>query len=235
MKSWNEPSPYGLVALDRRAARAPSRTPRRDATRPARAGRAPRGKSQSGRSPRSGLYTARSRHARERQPRRGTSRWMPTACGPSGHLAAGEDVQRLSWTTWSLLRGQACPPGSWGWLHHGADLAAPFIKTSACLTNAAAWARVIRTRADAGSPPSSSSRSSSATTRIAIARLVVADRDRGDDPGDVDGLEQREVARGPLADGRQLLEKARKILGERAHLLFSLFRVTSVPFSRDCR
>ena len=53
----------------------------------------------------------------------------------------------------------------------------------------------------------------------AVARLVVADRDRGDDPRRVDRLEERQVAGHPLADGGQLLEEAREVLGERAHLL----------------
>src|SRR5689334_14132473 len=52
-----------------------------------------------------------------------------------------------------------------------------------------------------------------------IARLIVADRDRGDDPRRVDRLQEREVARRPFADGRQLLEEARQILRERADLL----------------
>src|SRR5262249_26028514 len=53
----------------------------------------------------------------------------------------------------------------------------------------------------------------------AIARLVVADSDRGDDPRRVDGLEQRQSARRALGDGRQLLEQARQVLRQRAHLL----------------
>src|SRR5438034_538925 len=53
----------------------------------------------------------------------------------------------------------------------------------------------------------------------AVARLVVADGDRGDDPDRVDGLEQRGrlERRGP--DRRQLLEQAAQILRERPDLL----------------
>jgi hypothetical protein len=40
----------------------------------------------------------------------------------------------------------------------------------------------------------------------AVARLVVADGDRGDDPGLVDRLEERQIPWRPLADGRELLE-----------------------------
>src|SRR2546428_13675698 len=42
----------------------------------------------------------------------------------------------------------------------------------------------------------------------AVTRFVVADSDRGDDPGRVDGLEQREVLGRHPADAGQLVERS---------------------------
>src|SRR4029078_8926333 len=81
----------------------------------------------------------------------------PRQAALDGELTAGEhlrgrrDGHHAVVTAWPLLRGQTWPAGSFGSPHIGQVGRPARCSVRARSTNAAAWARVIANRAEAGS------------------------------------------------------------------------------------
>src|SRR5499426_2914654 len=216
MKSWNDPSPYG-----------PSRctvsgtTPQRSASDRYQAAssrlKRPRGKSHRGRSPRSGLYTASV---------------VSPACATSTRNVALELHGIRPFTVTSPRRRSRAVSVDDVAVAPGADVAAGVLGLVTPLADLPAGLHQLVRLLDAcrrlRAGDQQAQRGGVALLVLqelvgddqdAIARLVVADGDRGDDPDRVDGLEQRRGLERGAPERRQLLEQSAQILGERAHLL----------------
>src|SRR5262245_8908992 len=216
MKSWNDPSPYG-----------PSRctvsgtTPQRSASDRYQAAssrlKRPRAKSHRGRSPRSGLYTA--------------SMVAPACVSSTRNVALELHGIRPLTVTSPRRRSRAASVDDVA-IAPRADMAARVLGLVAPLADLPAGLHQLVRLLDEGRrlrPGDQQTHRGGVALLVlqelvgddqdAIARLVVADGDRGDDPDRVDGLEQRRRLERGGADGRKLLEQAAQILGEGSDLL----------------
>ena len=157
----------------------------------------PRGKSHSGRSPRIGLYTASIVTSSSVA---STSSVALLLHGNRPFTVRAPRVRTSIASVAAITRG--APRGRWRAGRRGStSLGSPHIgqvgrparcSVWACATKVAACARVMAKRAEAGSPgvSCSSSTASLATTMMRSLGLVVADAERADRPGRLDGLEQ---------------------------------------------
>src|SRR5262245_7403121 len=216
MKSWNDPSPYGPSRRTVSGTR-----PQRSVSERCQAAssrlKSPRGKSHRGRSPRSGLYTASA---------------VSPACATSTRNVALELQGIRPFTATSPRRSSRAVSVDDVAVTPSADMAARVLGLVAPLADLTARLHQLVRLLDEGrrlrAADQQAHRGGVALLVLqelvgddqdAIARLVVADGDRGDDPDRVDGLEQRGRLDRGGADGRQLLEEAAQILGERSDLL----------------
>src|SRR5262249_34032550 len=188
MKSWNDPSPYGPSRWTVSGTRPQRSVSDRYQAASSRLKR-PRGKSHRGRSPRSGLYTASA---------------VSPACVISTRNVALELHGIRPFTVTAPRRRSRAVSVDVVDVAPRADVAARVLRLVTPLADLPAGVhqlvrlldecRRLRARdqqAQRGSVPLLVLQELVGDDQDAIARLVVADGDRGDDPDRVDGLEQR--------------------------------------------
>src|SRR5256712_1594526 len=218
MKSWNDPSPYGPSRCTVSGTRPHPSASERCQAASSRLKR-PRGKSHSGRSPRSGLYTA--------------SVVAPSSASSTRNVALElHGIRPFSVTSPRVSRSSVSVEDVT--VAPRADVAARVLGLAAPGTDLPAGLHQHvglldeRRRLRAGDQQAHRGGIAALLVLLelvgddqdAVARFVVADSDRGDDPGLVDGLEQREVlGHHAAAGGGQFVVQAGKILSQRANLL----------------
>src|SRR6266850_846914 len=189
MKSWNDPSPYGP---SRRIVSGTSPQPSASERCQAASSRLnrPCGKSHSGRSPRSGLYTARVVAPASASSTRNVA-FDAHGIRPfrvTSPRARRSDVSVVDVT---VAPRAGVPAGILGLAAPRADLAARLHEDARLLDERRRLGARDQQACGRGIAALLFLQELVGDDQDAVARLVVADGDRGDDPGLVDGLDER--------------------------------------------
>src|SRR5262245_27976499 len=216
MKSWNDPSPYGPSRCTVSGTRPQRSVSDRYQAASSRLKR-PRGKSHRGRSPRSGLYTASAMAPAWATSTRNVALELQ-GIRPFSVTSPRARISAVSVDDVTVAPRAHVSARVLGLVAPRTDLPAR-LHEHVRLLDERRRLRAADQEARRGGVALLLLEELVGDDQDAVARLVIADGDRGDDPGRLDGLEQRWGLERRGGDRGQLLEEPGQILGERPHLL----------------